>query len=148
MQDNTANYVENNLSENGLFASDISEGQEFVLKKVDQEIELFHIKTKKLDQEVLVAKQQFDLLQTDIKKIEKFAENFESEVEDITKRLKSGEIDEVQAQEELTILYKQANKNQADYDIKVSKIPSLKNIFMNTEDYQFYDDDGNYIGTQ
>ena len=42
----------------------------------------------------------------------------------------------------------EAFKNQADYDIKVSKIPSLKNIFMNTRDYQFYDEDGNYIGTQ
>ena len=42
----------------------------------------------------------------------------------------------------------EAFKNQADYDIKVSKIPSLKNIFMNTTDYQFYDEDGNYIGTQ
>jgi hypothetical protein len=38
----------------------------------------------------------------------------------------------------------EAFKNQADYDIRVSKIPSLKNIFID----QFYDEDGNYIGIQ
>ena len=49
---------------------------------------------------------------------------------------------------ELTILNTgygaEAFKNQADYDIRVSKIPTLKNIFIN----QFYDADGNYIGIQ
>jgi hypothetical protein len=42
----------------------------------------------------------------------------------------------------------EAFKNQADYDIRVSKIPSLKNIFMNHPQYKFYDEDGNYIGIQ
>ena len=49
---------------------------------------------------------------------------------------------------ELTILNTgygaEAFKDQADYDIRVSKIPTLKNIFIN----QFYDEDGNYIGIQ